>query len=314
MEFDRWFNYFAFDVLGEVIFSKLFGFVESGTDIRNAIANTRALALYIAVMGHYTWLHHLTLGNPILSRLGIQPSSHIFDTCLAAIDTRKKNPESRNDMMQRWLDVRSKYPDRMAESEVFAAAVANIGAGADTVSATAQALFYCLIRSPHHLRRVREEIDAAQARGDLSPLVQYAEAQKLPFLQACVCFTCLLLPLVIANEKVDYRNIPPPCRRCLWSSTSRSGGWHYNWKEILCAGRTYTFIAEWIITDFDSDNSLNQPMGLPPKPRPLRRRLRHLQPGALAAWYRIPDDGPIFDRCKLPAHCFTYIFYIYMHI
>ncbi|KAL4868568.1 hypothetical protein BDV12DRAFT_95991 [Aspergillus spectabilis] len=41
----------------------------------SVIANTRALALYIAVMGHYVWLHNLTLGNPILSRIGIQPSS-----------------------------------------------------------------------------------------------------------------------------------------------------------------------------------------------------------------------------------------------
>ncbi|KAJ5782637.1 hypothetical protein N7457_004411 [Penicillium paradoxum] len=183
---DDWFSFFAFDVLGEVTFSKSFGFVKTGTDIRNAVANTKALALYIAVMGHYTWLHNLTLGNPLLSRIGIQPSSHIFDTCLAAIDARKKNPEVRNDMMQRWLDVRAKYPDRMAENEIFAAAVANIGAGAETVGAAAQAFVYFLLRNPQYLRRLREEIDAAQSRGELSRIVQYNEAQKLPFLQACL--------------------------------------------------------------------------------------------------------------------------------
>ncbi|KAL1954751.1 hypothetical protein VTO42DRAFT_751 [Malbranchea cinnamomea] len=186
VEFDHWFNYFAFDVLGEVTFSRSFGFVETGTDIRNAIANTRALALYIAVMGHYVWLHNLTLGNPLLSRLGIQPSSHIFDTSLLAIESRKNNPDQRNDMMARWLEARAKHPDRMAENDVFAAAVANVGAGADTVSATLQAFFYYLIRHPTHLHRLREEIDGAQARGELSPVVQYAEAQKLPFLQACI--------------------------------------------------------------------------------------------------------------------------------
>jgi cytochrome P450 len=89
-------------------------------------------------------------------------------------------------MMQRWLDVRAKYPDRMAENELLAAAVGNIGAGADTVGATAQALIYYLLRHPEYLPRVREEIDTAQERGELSPMVQYNEAQKLPFLQACV--------------------------------------------------------------------------------------------------------------------------------
>lgn len=186
VEFDKWFSFFAFDVLGEVTFSKSFGFVETGTDIRDAVANTKALAVYIAVMGHYIWLHNLTLGNPLLSRIGLQPSSHIFDTCLAAIDARKNNPATRNDMMQRWLDVRAKYPDRMTENEIFAAAVANIGAGADTVGATAQAFIYYLLRHPEYLQRLRDEIDAAQSRGELSPIVQYNEAQRLPFLQACV--------------------------------------------------------------------------------------------------------------------------------
>ncbi|KAJ6095580.1 hypothetical protein N7486_006326 [Penicillium sp. IBT 16267x] len=185
-KFETWFTFYAFDVLGEVTFSKSFGFVETGTDIGNAISNTRALALYIAVMGHYTWFHNLTLGNPLLSRLGIQPSSHIFDTCLAAIKARKENPKVRKDMMQQWLDTRAKDPDRMAESEILGAAVANVGAGADTVSSTMQALTYCLIRSPEHLQRLRAEIDAAQAGGELSPIVQYNEAQKLPFLQACM--------------------------------------------------------------------------------------------------------------------------------
>lgn len=89
--------------------------------------------------------------------------------------------------MQRWLDVRAKYPDRMAESELFAAAVGNIGAGADTVGTTAQALVYYLLRHPEYLQRVRDEIDAVQVRGELSAIVQYHEAQNLPFLQACVC-------------------------------------------------------------------------------------------------------------------------------
>ena len=186
VDFDKWFSFFAFDVLGEVTFSQPFGFIETGTDIRGAVANTKALALYIAVMGHYTWFHNLTLGNPLLSRIGIQPSSHIFDTCLRAIDARKKNPEVKNDMTQRWLDVRAKYPDRMAENELFAAAVGNIGAGADTVGATAQALVYYLLRHPECLQRVRDEIDAAQARGELSAIVQYHEARDLPFFQACV--------------------------------------------------------------------------------------------------------------------------------
>ncbi|KAF7715240.1 Uncharacterized protein PECH_008736 [Penicillium ucsense] len=186
VEFQNWFSYYAFDVLGEVTFSKSFGFVESGSDIRNAIANTGALVYYIALMGNYIWFHNLTLGNPLFSWLGLQPNSHIFDTCLIAVDDRKNNPKVRHDMMQRWLDTRAAYPDRLSERDVFAAAVANIGAGAETVSTAAQTVLYNLLRNPHLLKRARQEIDEAQSRGELSSLIQYNEASQLPFLQACL--------------------------------------------------------------------------------------------------------------------------------
>ena len=74
----------------------------------------------------------------------------------------------------------------MKEEDIFGAAVANIGAGAETVSSTAQAVIYNLLRRPDLMKRAQDEIDAAVARGELSSLVQYSEAAKLPFLQACV--------------------------------------------------------------------------------------------------------------------------------
>ncbi|KAL2787917.1 cytochrome P450 [Aspergillus keveii] len=183
---DKWFNYFAFDVVGEVTFSQSFGFVKAGNDIGSAIANARKLALYVSIMGHYVWFHNLTIGNPLMSTLGLIPASHLFDTCVAAIDTRKKNPEARNDMMERWLNARNTYPDRMTDNDVFAAAAANVGAGAETVSASLQALVYYLLRNPVYLDRLRAELDAAQQRGELSRIVQYSEAQNLFYLQACI--------------------------------------------------------------------------------------------------------------------------------
>jgi cytochrome P450 len=186
VEFQDWFSFFAFDVLGEVTFSKSFGFVHSGIDVRSAIANTGLLVYYIALMGNYVWFHYLTLGNPLFSRLGLQPNSHIFDTCLLAVDDRKKNPEVRHDMMQRWIDIRAVHPERLSEKDIFGAAVANIGAGAETISSTAQAVIYYLLKNPEYLRRVLEEIDDAQKAGQLSRVVQYSEAARLPFLQACV--------------------------------------------------------------------------------------------------------------------------------
>ncbi|KAB8238976.1 uncharacterized protein BDW43DRAFT_296351 [Aspergillus alliaceus] len=152
--------------LGEVTFSSQFQFFPTGSNIRNAIANTRALALYIAIMGHYVWLHNLSHGNPLLSRIGLQPPSHIFDTCLAAIQQRKCSSAGvRLDMMGGSLRVRHQLPDRLSESAAF---------------------FYYLIRHPRYKLMLLREIEEAQIGGDLSEVVLYAEAAKLPYLQARV--------------------------------------------------------------------------------------------------------------------------------
>lgn len=194
-----WFNFMAFDILGEMIFSKSFGFLRVGYDIGGAIANTSQLAIYISIMGHLQWLHRILLGNPLIGILGLQPNQHIFDTTMATIAERKANPEIRRDMVEQWTEryesVKEK-PGVMEEKEILCAAIANVGAGADTVSATMQAVFHYLIRAPEWYGKVKGEIDAAFDRGELGTVTSvpaYADTQKLPILQACVSGGVLLL-------------------------------------------------------------------------------------------------------------------------
>ncbi|KAI9875185.1 MAG: hypothetical protein M1830_008778 [Pleopsidium flavum] len=196
VEFDKWFNFMAFDIIGEVTFSSRFGFLETGRDIGGAIANTRVLTLYVTIMGYFPWLHRLTLGNPLIAFLNLTPSQHIFDTCVGAVNVRKKNPDARTDMMEQWMLSLKAHPERFEPREIYAVATATIGAGADTISATLQAFWYNLLRNPQHLSRLRAEIDSANTQGKLSKVVSYAEAQELPFLQACIKETFRYHPAV----------------------------------------------------------------------------------------------------------------------
>lgn len=60
-------------------------------------------------------------------------------------------------------------------------------AGSDTVSTGVQSFLYHLLRAPAALARVRAEMAAAQAAGRCQTrVVSYADAQQLPYLQACV--------------------------------------------------------------------------------------------------------------------------------
>jgi hypothetical protein len=149
VEFDHWFNYLAFDIVGEVVFSQRFGFIKGGKDIGGSIANSRSLNAYItAAAGYFQWLHDLTLGNPLLSKLSLPPNNHVFDTAMAALRRRETNPYARNDMVEHGKRTLKKRPDRMMITHLQTVVTGTVGAGADTVSAAQQSFVYHMLRKP----------------------------------------------------------------------------------------------------------------------------------------------------------------------
>jgi hypothetical protein len=226
-------------VLGEVTFSRAFGFIENGRDIGGAIANTRFLGLYIAVIGHFYFLHDYLLANPLINKFNLAPSNHIFDTAMAAVEVRKRNPDARKDMMEHWLRTRREYPDRMEEKELLAGSVVNVGAGADTISTTLQSFFYHLLRNSKAMAKARAEVDAAADREELSDVVSYAQAQKLTYLQACVSlsFVFLFPPAETLTSSIDQRDISHLSSCSVWSSSCGTKRGRYHLWPIFPRGR-----------------------------------------------------------------------------
>ena len=179
---DKWVNYLAFDVVGESTFSRSFGFLEAGKDIGNSISNQYQLRLYIALVGHFSWAHDYLLANPLIEKFNLTPSMHVFDTCMAAVKARSESDKTRPDMLEMWQQQYKNHPDRMGEKEILAAAIANMGAGADTVSCILQAFSYYIIRDNESLALLREELGNAK----LSDIPSYDETRELPVLSACI--------------------------------------------------------------------------------------------------------------------------------
>jgi cytochrome P450 len=163
--FEQWFNYLALDVLGEATFSRDFGFVKAGKDIGNTVANNVFLRIYISILGHFPGAHDLLLANPLIEYFNMTPAMHVFDTCLAAIESRSKSTEVRMDMLEHWKAQLAKHPERMDEIEILTNAVGNVGAGGDTVSSVLQAFVYHMIHDPAMLEMLRKELDGANLAG-----------------------------------------------------------------------------------------------------------------------------------------------------
>lgn len=185
MELDRYVTFLTFDLLGEVLFSKPFGYVAAGEDIGGSIATNLRLVGTHAVASHFRAVQLAAL-NPLTSRL--LPWGHLFNTAFRALAERRASPDARFDVVAHWLRTAAEHPDRLTERDILANATANVGAGSDTVSCAAQSFLYHMTRRPELWRRARDEIRASQrADGSCrSRVIQYNDAVKLPFFQACL--------------------------------------------------------------------------------------------------------------------------------
>ncbi|KPI38564.1 Pisatin demethylase [Cyphellophora attinorum] len=152
-----WLHWFAFDVLGEVAFSKKFGFLEAGKDVDGAIKT----------IDDSQWYN------------GIDP----------------ENKETYKDLLNSLIEAQTQNPDKLGEGDVFAIAHGAIFAGSDSTASTMQSFCWNVLNNPDVYRTLMDEILAA----DMSEMVQYNEAQNLPYFQACLKEAMRLQPAVGLN-------------------------------------------------------------------------------------------------------------------
>lgn len=216
MNLDRYVTFTTFDLLGEVLFSKSFGYLAAGKDIGGSIATTGQLVGIHALVSHFRSIQILAL-NPWTSKL--MPWGHLFGTAANALEERRKNPDARFDIIAHWLRTASKHPDLLTDRQLLANTVANVGAGSDTVSNALQSFLYHMTRNPHCWERVQAEIRDAQdkERRCCSRIISYKDSSRLPFFQACIKESLRIhpsvpmgLPRVAPREglRVGYRTLP----------------------------------------------------------------------------------------------------------
>lgn len=187
MELDRYVTFLTFDLLGEVLFSKPFGYISAGQDIGGSISTNLKLIGIHAIVSHFRGLQLAAL-NPLTTKL--LPWGHLFNTAFAALEEKKASSldASRFDVVSHWLRTQAAHPDRLTDRDILANATANVGAGSDTVSCAAQSFLYHMARRPELWERARGEIRASQEKNGAccSRVVGYGDAAGLPFFQACL--------------------------------------------------------------------------------------------------------------------------------
>ncbi|KAK7750744.1 hypothetical protein SLS62_007295 [Diatrype stigma] len=219
--FTQWLQFYAFDVIGEITYSKRHGFIEKNEDIDGIVNYLGNLFLYVAPIGQIPWLDLLFLKNPLYlklsqwgfldatmpvakfararmaERLGPNLRGDPDKPLLPVVDSsgvgvgKGSNTSASRDLLSKFLAARDARPDFMSDTLVLTMAVSMAFAGSETTAISLAAVFYHLLRNPRALARLRAEIDGAARAGFFSDpegsgLVTWAESQRLPYLDACV--------------------------------------------------------------------------------------------------------------------------------
>lgn len=77
MNMAQWFQWYAFDVIGELTFSTRFGFLKEAKDIGGTTKIIDMYTAYCCFVGQIFSFHWLLLGNPLVKLLLDAPSAEL---------------------------------------------------------------------------------------------------------------------------------------------------------------------------------------------------------------------------------------------
>lgn len=109
LDMAAWFQWYAFDVIGELTFSTRYGFMEMAEDVGGSTKILDMFQAYVSFVGQAFSYHWLLLGNPLFSLFFTPPSGVIGEVCQSAPRNTCTLTGSR-----RWLFGRSK-PDKVGQ-------------------------------------------------------------------------------------------------------------------------------------------------------------------------------------------------------
>ncbi|KAG9231200.1 cytochrome P450 [Amylocarpus encephaloides] len=209
--FSRWLQFYAFDVIGEMTYSKRHGFVEENRDIDGIVQYLGKLFDYVAPIGQIPWLDLFFLKNPLYlmaSQYGLidstfpvakfakarmaerYPSADKAKSTSVLPETEPKAAlPSQPDLLSKFMQAKEARPEFMNDTLVTTMAVSMAFAGSETTAISLSSVFYFLLKNPPCLAALYRELDSRDKEGFFkgeNGIVTWSESQELPYLDACI--------------------------------------------------------------------------------------------------------------------------------
>ncbi|KAL3442746.1 cytochrome P450 monooxygenase [Aspergillus insuetus] len=195
MNMAKWFNYYSFDVMGDMAFGKPFDMLIDGKDTYFSLQlheDMKAIGLF----SHLTWLFPFFKRVPLVNADYLKFWAWVGEQ----VDRRIKNPPKIPDVFSWLLDAYQKGPKTKQNwLDLHGDAYLIIVAGSDTTAATLTNLFFHLATDPVWQTKLQAELDAL-------PDLSQEQLTKPKLLDALINETLRLHPAVPSGTQ---RTTPP---------------------------------------------------------------------------------------------------------
>ncbi|KAL1626915.1 hypothetical protein SLS54_002453 [Diplodia seriata] len=196
----NWFNYLAFDIIGDLAFGAPFGMLEKGQDFAEvrespdappksapAIEVLNRRGEVSAAIGCMPWIKPWAkyFPDPFFSK-GVEAVENLAGIAVARVKQRLDNADKvdRVDLLARLMEGKDETGEKLGRQELTAEALTQLIAGSDTTSNTSCALLYHCLRNPHVVAKLQKELDAAIPNIDTVP--EFSMVKDLPYLDAVI--------------------------------------------------------------------------------------------------------------------------------
>ena len=173
----HWFNYLAFDIIGDLAFGAPFGMLKKGKDIAEVRMTpdappTFAPAIEVlnrrgevsGTVGCYPQMKPYAkyLPDPFFSK-GIKAVENLAGIAIARVNERLANADKidRQDLLARLMEGRDEKGEKLGREELTAEALTQLIAGSDTTSNTSCAILYWCLKNPYVIEKLQKELDEA---------------------------------------------------------------------------------------------------------------------------------------------------------
>ncbi|KAI5919309.1 cytochrome P450 monooxygenase-like protein [Camillea tinctor] len=207
----RWFEWYSFDIMGDLAFGRAFNAVQMGQSHIYIDTMHETSPFPLGCLATMPWVIH-TMGSIIPDRLN--PFMRLVRYSAECIEQQKekaqiaqkgKTEPAEPDIMTQILNKGPFFVDDPKRDDLLLVGDARllIVAGSDTTAAAITCAFYQLAKDESHVLKLRAELDAEGIRNDGNLTVQ--KLHKLKFLDGFIRETLRLYPPVPGGT---FRNTP----------------------------------------------------------------------------------------------------------